>query len=69
MEGNDVGEERGIMKGDEIIKPAEYKFLIQMMRDICKEYGDNDWDDNLHIVDIVHKHLHKHLPERKRRKK
>lgn len=53
--------------GDIIIRASEYKYMKMLLRDICKEYGDNDWDDDLHIVDIVDKHLHRHLPERKRR--
>ncbi len=30
---------------------------IALLRMLCDEYGDNDWDDNLHLTDIIQKHL------------
>ena len=27
------------------------------MRDLCGEFGDNDWDENLSLADVVGKHL------------
>ena len=35
----------------------ERSTTIALLRDICKEYGDNDWSDNLHLSDIIAKHL------------
>lgn len=32
-----------------------------MLRNICDDHGDNDWQDDLHLVDILGKHLHDHL--------
>ena len=34
---------------------------IEALREICGEFGDNDWSDNLHLADIIEKHLRKHL--------
>jgi hypothetical protein len=34
---------------------------IARLRDICRDHGDNDWPDDLHLADIVEKHLHRHL--------
>lgn len=34
---------------------------ISCLRHLCAKYGDNDWDDDLHLVDIIEKHLIKHL--------
>jgi hypothetical protein len=31
------------------------------LRDLCKDFGDNDWADDLHLGDVVRKHLAKHL--------
>lgn len=33
------------------------------LRSVCGEFGDNDWDDDLHPADIVEKHLSNHLRE------
>jgi hypothetical protein len=31
--------------------------IIDTLRSVCGEIGDNDWDDDLHISDIINKHL------------
>jgi hypothetical protein len=31
--------------------------VITKLRDLCEEHGDNDWPDNLHLSDIIEKHL------------
>jgi hypothetical protein len=31
------------------------------LRSVCEDFGDNDWDDNLHLADVVEKHLARHL--------
>jgi len=35
--------------------------VIGMLRTWCAEYGDNDWDDDLCLVDIIEKHLLNYL--------
>lgn len=45
-------------KSNLILERAE---AIATLRSMCAEYGDNDWDDNLHLADILKKHLHSHL--------
>ena len=30
---------------------------IEMLRQVCEEIGDNDWPDNLHLADIIEKHI------------
>lgn len=32
-----------------------------MLRRVCAEFGDNDWGDELHLADVVEKHLARHL--------
>lgn len=39
----------------------EREETIKMLRIICKDHGDLDWQDNLHLTDIIDKHLGKHL--------
>jgi hypothetical protein len=34
---------------------------IAQLRSICADFGDNDWDDDLHLGDVIEKHLGKHL--------
>lgn len=40
---------------------VEREAAISALRDICSQYGDNDWDETLHLADIIEKHLHRNL--------
>ncbi len=40
---------------------AEREEAIAVLRDACTDFGDNDWPDNLHLSDIIDKHLIRHL--------
>lgn len=42
---------------------AERTDVVLMLRQVCEEYGDQDWDDDLHLGDVIEKHLWEHLPE------
>lgn len=35
--------------------------VVDILRELCKDYGDNDWEDNLNLRDVIEKHLAKHL--------
>ena len=39
----------------------ERENAVIALRDICKEHGDNDWPDSLHLADIINKHLHRNM--------
>lgn len=39
----------------------ERESAIRELRDICKEFGDNDWGADLNLADIIDKHLGRHL--------
>jgi hypothetical protein len=39
----------------------EREMTIVALRSLCAEFGDNDWPDDLHLADVVEKHLGKHL--------
>jgi hypothetical protein len=30
---------------------------IAALREVCDDHGDNDWEDNLYLPDIITKHL------------
>lgn len=36
---------------------TEREQAIAALRDLCEAYGDNEWPDNLHLYDIITKHL------------
>jgi len=36
---------------------------ILFLRELCEEFGDNEWKDDLHLKDILEKHLAKRLWE------
>lgn len=40
---------------------AERADAIALLRQVCSEHGDNDWPDDLHLGDIIDKHLWRHL--------
>ena len=40
---------------------AERGEAIVVLREVCEEFGENDWTDNLHLADIVSKNLHRQL--------
>lgn len=35
----------------------ERESTVHMLRGMCRQYGDNDWEDELHLADVVDKHL------------
>ena len=39
----------------------ERQETINKLREVCAAYGDNEWPDNLHLADVVEKHLARHL--------
>lgn len=34
---------------------------VHALRVLCAEFGDNEWDDSLDLMDVIDKHLSKHL--------
>lgn len=43
---------------------SEREAVVSQLRSICADYGDNDWPDDLHLGDVVSKHLANHLRSR-----
>jgi hypothetical protein len=53
---------------DEAGKPKEFtsterQDVVRQLREVCGDYGDNDWPDNLHLGDVIEKHLARNLYE------
>lgn len=44
-------------------RTTERAAAIAALRDICAEVGDNDWDENLYLADIIEKHLARYIYE------
>lgn len=45
--------------------------VVLLLRRVCAEFGDNEWPDELHLCDVIEKHLARHLhrkPAKKRTK-
>ena len=36
---------------------SERAETVAMLRRVCGEHGDNDWPDDLHLADVIDKHL------------
>lgn len=49
------------MKSKLAFMVQERELAISALRNICSQYGDNDWSDNLFLPDIIEKHLHRAL--------
>jgi len=47
--------------GDDPLAKVEAMEAVASLRIICGFHGDNDWPDNLHLSDIIDKHLGDHL--------
>ena len=41
----------------------ERRETIALLRSLCAEFGDNDWEEDLYLPDIIEKHLGRHLEE------
>lgn len=40
---------------------SEREQVIAALRPLCDEFGDNEWDEHLHLADVINKHLGDHL--------
>jgi hypothetical protein len=40
---------------------VEREAVLATLREVCEKHGDNDWDEPLHLSDIIDKHLRSHL--------
>jgi len=44
-----------------LVLERERAKVVNILREVCEEHGDNDWKDNLNLSDVIEKHLWKHL--------
>lgn len=42
---------------------SERTLTILALRTICRDFGDNDWPDELNLADVLNKHLLPYLEE------
>jgi hypothetical protein len=53
--------------GYDSIESNQFKWVVERedvvatLRVICEDHGDNDWDERLHLSDIINKHLGDYL--------
>lgn len=40
---------------------AELEDVRRILRGLCEDFGDNDWPDDLHLGDVLDKHLGNYL--------
>lgn len=40
---------------------AEREEAVSKLRQVCAAHGDNDWPEELHLGDVIEKHLWRHL--------
>ena len=40
---------------------AERKAITAQLRITCDDFGDNDWGEDLHLADVIDRHLVRHL--------
>lgn len=40
---------------------AERQEAVVKLRDVCAEFGSNDWPDDLHLADVIDKYLGRYL--------
>lgn len=40
---------------------AERTAVVGVLRGLCCDFGDNDWSADLHLADVIEKHLAKYL--------
>jgi hypothetical protein len=43
---------------------SEREEVVAMLRSLCEDFGDNDWESDTHLADVVDKHLGRYLHER-----
>ena len=41
----------------------EREQTVAMLRQVCADHGDNEWEPENFLPDVVEKHLHRHLEE------
>lgn len=55
---------RECLEGEELAKvrlQVELADARAVLRRLCDDHGDNDWDDSLYLADVLDKHLGDHL--------
>lgn len=43
---------------------SERESVVNSLRNVCENHGDNDWESDLHLSDVIDKHLACNLDNR-----
>lgn len=54
-------EQQEILKTQKVSWILERQEILNQLRRVCNDFGDNDWPDDLHLGDVIEKHLAGHL--------
>lgn len=57
----ELGHDDPLLKAAALI--AEREATVATLRRICADYGDNDWDSDLHLPDVIEKHLERYFDD------
>lgn len=52
--------------GDELERHSwilEREAAVAQLRKLCERFGDNDWPNDLHLADVIEKHLGRYLED------
>lgn len=50
-------------EGAKVAWISERERAVGMLRQVCEIHGDNDWPDDLHLADVIEKHLWDNLED------
>lgn len=56
-----LSKENSVSNAKKLFEFTERQETIKSLRGLCKDFGDNDWPDDLHLADVIEKHLGKYL--------
>lgn len=56
-----LSRENSVSDAKKLFEFTERQETIKSLRGLCKDFGDNDWPDDLHLADVIEKHLGKYL--------
>ena len=51
-------------EGRQLAWLIEREQAVAQLRILCREFGDNEWEPNEHLADVIDKHLGRHLHHR-----
>lgn len=53
----ELGADRDDPEQELAMRVVERQETVVALRELCEDFGDNDWPDELHLGDVIEKHL------------